>query len=429
MKIKVKEMSYDKVVALPERKHNNPVKPNPLLRQLILALSKGELKQVGFRYEKHGMEQLQKREPCLVLMNHSCFIDLKIAETVMKDHPLNIICTSDGFVGKEWLMRQAGCIPTNKFVTDVQMVKDMVYALHELKTSVLMYPEASYSFDGTATPIPGSLGKCVKMLKVPVVMIRTHGAFLRDPLYNNLQLRDVKISADVTLLFSKEEIEHSSAKELQGRLNECFTFDNFKEQQECNISVKEPFRADYLNRVLYKCASCKEEGFMEGKGTLITCKACGDKHELTENGFLKNLSGKETFTHIPDWYNWQREEVKEELQSGIYNLDVDVDIYILKDLKCIYRVGDGHLHHDNSGFYLEGCDGKLQYRQTTKASYSLYSDYYWYEIGDMICIGDMKCLYYCFPKSQSRDVVAKTRIATEELYKAGVKHHNGDKSL
>ena len=417
MKIKIKELSYDEVLALPEREHHKPVKPNPLLRQLIILLSKGELKKVGFQCKKIGMEQLQKGEPCFVLMNHSSFIDLKIAETIMKDHPLNIICTSDGFVGKEGLMRQIGCIPTNKFVTDVQMVKDMAYALHQLKTSVLMYPEASYSFDGTATPIPNSLGKCIKMLKVPVVMIQTHGAFLRDPLYNNLQLRNAKVSADVTYLFSKKEIAESSAKEIQMKLNDYFAFDNFKEQQEQQILVNEPFRADHLNRVLYKCAVCKKEGFMHGEGTTITCKACGDKHELTEDGFLKNLSGKDTFTHIPSWYNWQREEVKKELQNGTYELDVDVDIYILKDLKCIYKVGDGHLHHDDRGFYLEGCDGKLQYGQKPKASYSLYADYYWYEIGDMICIGNMKHLYYCFPKNQSLDVVAKTRIATEELYK------------
>ena len=48
--------------------------------------------------------------------------------------------------------------------------------------------------------------------------------------------------------------------------------------------------------------------------------------------------------------------------------------------------------------------------------YSLYSDYYWYEIGDVICIGDHDALYYCFPKD--KDVaVAKARLATEELYK------------
>lgn len=51
-------------------------------------------------------------------MNHSSFIDLKIASTVLYPSPLNIVCTSDGFVGKERLMRSLGCIPTRKFVTD-----------------------------------------------------------------------------------------------------------------------------------------------------------------------------------------------------------------------------------------------------------------------------------------------------------------------
>jgi hypothetical protein len=50
------------------------------------------------------------------------------------------------------------------------------------------------------------------------------------------------------------------------------------------------------------------------------------------------------------------------------------------------------------------------------ACYSAYADYYWYEIGDMICIGDQEILYYCFPQ-EGGDVVAKTRLATEELYK------------
>ncbi|MGN0155417.1 MAG: hypothetical protein ACI4A3_13280 [Lachnospiraceae bacterium] len=98
-------------------------------------------------------------------------------------------------------------------------------------------------------------------------------------------------------------------------------------------------------------------------------------------------------------------------------MDIDVDICVLKNLQCIYRVGEGHLHHDTNGFYLEGCGGKLQYTQKPLLSYSLYADYYWYEIGDVICIGDMNMLYYCFPKNTEKDIVAKTRIATEELYK------------
>ena len=34
----------------------------------------------------------------------------------------------------------------------------------------------------------------------------------------------------------------------------------------------------------------------------------------------------------------------------------------------------------------------------------------------MICIGDTNTLYYCFPQIDY-DVVAKTRLAAEELYK------------
>ena len=62
-----------------------------------------------------------------------------------------------------------------------------------------------------------------------------------------------------------------------------------------------------------------------------------------------------------------------------------------------------------------GCDGRLDYTQSPKACYSLYADYYWYEIADTICIGDNEHLYYCFPKGG--DVVAKTRLAVEEMYK------------
>lgn len=416
MKIKVKEMAYEEVLALPKQKRRHPKRPGLFFRTVIRIASVWDLLRTHFHCNRIGMEQLGKQEPCLVLMNHSSFIDLEIAEAVMYPRPLNIICTSDGFVGKEWLMRSVGCIPTNKFVTDVAMVKDMQYALKKLKSSVLMYPEASYSFDGTATPLPDTLGKCLKMLKVPVVMIRTYGAFSRDPLYNNLQVRKVNVSAEVKYLLSPEQIEKMTLEELNTYLHKEFTFDNFRWQQENRIRIKEPFRADYLNRVLYKCPNCKEEQKMEGRGIRLTCHACGKEYELTEYGYLKAVNGETEFSHIPDWYRWQREEVRKEIAAGTYSLDVDVDIYMMVNMDCIYKVGEGRLRHSAEGFSLTGCDGKLNYVQKPKASYSLYSDYYWYEIGDMICIGGMNILYYCFPKTAS-DVAAKTRIATEELYK------------
>ena len=416
MKIKNRDMSYEEVIALPEQMRKKPLRQSLFFRTLLKVVSAGDLKAVDFKCEKKGMEKLGKKEPAMFLMNHSSFIDLKIASTILYPRLFNIVCTSDGFVGKAWLMRHLGCIPARKFIADVPMVQDMMYAVKKLKSSVLLYPEASYSFDGTATPLPSSLGKCLKMLGVPVVMIKTEGAFARDPLYNMLQLRNVKVSASMEYLLSPEDLKSMTVDEINAVLREQFTFDNFRRQLQDNVRITEPFRADGLNRVLYKCPCCGREGFMEGKGISLKCTSCGAEWELTELGQLEAVSGEGVFSHVPDWYAWERECVRKEIEEGTYRLDIPVKISMLVDTKCLYNVGEGRLVHDSTGFHLTGCNGKLDYRHAPLASYSLYSDYFWYELGDMICIGDRKALYYCFPQCKG-DVVAKTRLAAEELYK------------
>ena len=155
MKNTFKIMDYDKVMALPRPKHKKPRKPGMFWRVLIRLLSIFSLSGTKFSYTAERMELVGKKEPCLVLMNHSCFLDMPIAYRILFPRAINIVCTTDAFVGMgglmSWLMYTIGCIPTQKFVTDVSLIKDMTYCLKEKKSSILMYPEASYSFDGRAT--------------------------------------------------------------------------------------------------------------------------------------------------------------------------------------------------------------------------------------------------------------------------------------
>ena len=413
MKTKTKKSTYEAVMQMPRAKHKNPPRPSRFFATVINIMAQFDMLKVGFTCDNKAKEVL-KKGPCLVLMNHSSFIDLEIASKILYPKPYNIVCTSDGFVGKEWLMRAIGCIPTQKFVTDLTLIRDIKYALKK-GNHVLMYPEASYSFDGCATPLPRKLGALLKMLGVPVITVITKGAFALDPLYNCLQKRKVKVSAQVEVLASKEELETLDTAILDKRLDDAFSFDNFAWQYENKIEINEPFRADGLERILYKYPECKTEGKMVGKGTEIVCNHCGKRHFLNVYGRLEALEGETTFAHIPDWYNWQREEVKEEIENGTYLLDTEVEIGMMVNYKAIYMIGGGHLTHDNSGFTLTGCDGKLDYKQGPLSSYSLYADYFWYELGDIICIGNKDALYYCFPKKEG--VVSKTRIATEELFK------------
>ena len=155
---------------------------------------------------------------------------------------------------------------------------------------------------------------------------------------------------------------------------------------------------------------------MLGKGTTLRCGHCGKEWTLNPLGQLEAVSGETEFSHIPDWFAWQRKTVREQILDGSYRLDVPVKIAMMVNYDAIYMVGEGRLTHDRNGFVLTGCDGKLNYTQKPQACYGLYADYYWYEIADVICIGDKDALYYCFPQDAG-DVVAKTRLATEEMYK------------
>ena len=415
MKIKARKLPYEEVLKLPRLQHKKPRMPSRFLATLVRIVCIPTLRKIKFSYTTERME-LVGDQPCLILMNHSSFTDMKLAFGIFYPRRMGIVTSVDamsGILGK--LMRLLGCTPTHKYVTDVSLIGDIKYMLRTNKTSVLMYPEAGYSFDGRATTLPRKMGVLMKRLDVPVVTVITQGAFARDPLYNMLQIRDVKVSAHVKCIATPEEIREKSVAELDALLDEVFSFDNFAWQRDNRVSIDVPFRADGLHRILYKCPHCGAEGRTEGKGIHLTCHACGKKWRMDEYGQLRALEGETEYAHIPDWYSWQRSCVRRELEEGTYLMDTDVEIAVQVNLNGVCMIGPGHLTHDWNGFRLTGADGALDYKQSAVASHTLYSDYYWYEIGDVIGIGDNEFSYFCFPGAGVS--VTKARLATEELYK------------
>ena len=415
MKINTRNLPYEEVLKLPRLEHRTPRMPSRLLAGVVRIGSAPTLWKTKFHYTTERME-LVGDEPCLILMNHCSFTDMKLAYGIFYPRPLGIVTSVDamtGILGK--LMRILGCTPTHKYVSDMTLIKDMEYMLKTNKTSILMYPEAGYSFDGRTTTLPRKLGILMKKLGVPVVTVITQGAFPRAPLYNMLQIRDVKVCAHVKCLATAEELKELSVAELDARLDEAFSFDNFAWQRDNRISIDVPFRADGLHRILYKCPHCGAENRMEGKGIHLTCHECGRQWEMDEFGQLHVLEGETDYPHIPDWYAWERECVRKEIEDGTYLLDTDVQIGIQVNLDGICMIGTGHLTHDLNGFHLTGADGQLDYTQSPVAAHTLYADYYWYEIGDVIGIGNNEFSYFCFPGADVS--VTKARLATEELYK------------
>ncbi len=414
MKVKMKRIDIAEANALPPYPRKKLKRPSMLFRFLIRLLSIADLSATKFRIEKKRME-LASKGPYLILMNHSSFIDLKMASKIFFPMPYHIIMTLDGFIGKEWLMREIGCLPTQKFTTDFQLAKTIIHSINDIRRSVLMFPEAGYSLDGRTTALP-KLGSLLKRLNAPIVTVISDGAYLRQPLFNNLHKRNVPTSATVTCLFTPEELQTTSAEDIDKALAEQFSFDNYKKQFENKIEIDEPYRAEGLHRLLYRCPRCQTEGKTLGEGTFLTCTHCGAKYELTTLGRMQALEGETEFPHIPDWFDWERQCVRAELDNDEYRMQAHVEICLVADTKTVYNLGNGVLTHDKDGFKLVDDKGETVCTQAPLASYSVNVDYNWYEIGDIVSIGDKNKLYYCLFKD--KDVpVTKARFGAEELYK------------
>ena len=220
---------------------------------LIWILSKIALIGKTFQVEKINMEGL--KPPYLLLSNHMHFIDFELAAMGTGLHPVSNVVSIDGYVVKFFLLEWIGAIPTRKFTTDLALVK-AIRKVTKRGDILGMYPEARYSPCGTTAFLPDSLGKLVRMNKVPVVVVIHRGNHLQSPFWNFRKPRKVPLYTTMRCVLRPEEIEKLSESEIQERIVSAMQYNEYKWQKEQGIEITQNFRADGLHRILYKCPHC-----------------------------------------------------------------------------------------------------------------------------------------------------------------------------
>lgn len=392
-----------------------PTKPWAILQPLAWLLSFPEVIKVGAKVRKHNMVGI--KPPYILLCNHNSFLDFKVATKAFFPHRANYTVAIDGFINREGIMRKVGCFGKRKFIADPSIVKTIKHSLYKNKVICSIYPEARYSLVGCSTRLPESLGKLVKMFPdVPVVTLICRGHHLQQPVWN-LKKRKVKTSADLSLLFAKNTTQNLSVEEINQKIKEAFVYDDFKYQFDNHILIKEPFRAEGLEAMLYKCPHCFAEEKMVGVKNQLICQNCHKTYDLLENGRLQAKEGTTEFPHIPDWFNWERQEVKKEIESGKYRFEGRVYIDSLPNSTGFYRFGEGKLIHDYQGFHLSGAWGeeKLELHKTPLENYSVHVEYNYFGKGHGVSFSTLKDTYYLFSENKKWNVT-KIHFATEELY-------------
>ncbi|MBO5796947.1 MAG: hypothetical protein J6R77_01190, partial [Clostridia bacterium] len=152
-----------------------PIRQPKIIVWLIWLLSKIMLLNKRYKVEKINMEGL--KPPYMLLSNHMYFIDFELAAMGTYPHRVSNVVSIDGYYRRPFLLELIGAICTRKFTMDLHLVKSIKKVLS--RGDVLaMYPEARYSPAGVTSYMPESLGKLIRMNKVPVVAVVHHGNYL-----------------------------------------------------------------------------------------------------------------------------------------------------------------------------------------------------------------------------------------------------------
>ena len=384
---------------------------------VIWGLSKTLLTGKKYTLEKIDMEGLEP--PYILFSNHQAFIDFELAALVTTPHRVNNVVNIDGYHMMPWLLTWIGSICTRKFTNDIHLVKS-IRRVTENGDVLCMYPEARYTPIGTTSFLPDSLGRLVKMNKVPLVVAIHHGNHLYSPFWAYKNKRKVPLHTTFRQVLTAEQVAAMKPEEINAVIRQAMEYDEYRYQLENNILITEPYRAEGLHKVLYQCPHCGTEFQMGSRGAEIFCRHCGKRWFLEENGQLTARSGETEFPHIPDWFEWEREQVRSQIEAGTYSYEDEVDVYSFPRCYRFIPLGRAKVRHSlEEGFTIDGHYRGEDYHihRPPKGMNSLHVEYDFHRFRKENCfdISTETDSFYCYPTNP--DIITKLAFATEEIYK------------
>ena len=416
MKTIDKPVKKSKVKRFDFVKKANYFGPMKYVARLVAAI---KLKGADISVKRVNMDGL--KPPYFILANHASVFDMAMSMVINYPHRTYNVVALDGLYDfGETLMRSIGTIAKRKFIKDLALLKNMKYVVNNRKDAILMmYPEAKYSLQGATSYLPPSLGKLAKFLGVPVVVCNLRGCYVNAPQWHKIYNKNPRLEAVVTQTATAEQVKTLSEEELQEMIVKDFVYDDFKWQKDNNVIIDRPYRATGLNRILYKCPHCGAAHKMRGEGVRLTCDACGKVWEMTPLGEMKALSGETEFSHIPDWFEWEKKDVERRVKEGTYRFEDEVRVKTMPNAQHMYRHPNGRLIHDNTGFTFIGrvydedvnlhFDSKVQ--DGVHIEYPIKNNDY----TDCVILYTLDESYYLMPV-HALDVITEISLATDAIY-------------
>ncbi|MDR2867094.1 MAG: 1-acyl-sn-glycerol-3-phosphate acyltransferase [Acholeplasmatales bacterium] len=395
-----------------------PKKVGPLMRFLekiiIHFLRFGQSRSIT----KINMETLGPRDVFLTLCNHTTLMDLVVGIDIMFPRTIHYLMSIEGLsVFPYKLFEAGGVFCKRRFNSDVSIVR-VFKKLVSSNQLVGLFPEARFSVTGELSSIPTSTGKICKYLGIPVVVMLFHGHYLVEPNWGNGKRRKLPIHCEQKLILTKEQVETMSVQQINEVIKKELYYNEWDYQKQNNILIKEDFRAEGLEKILYKCPHCASEFVMSTHRTHLKCNNCGAEYLYHEDSHLECLNFPTIFTSISDWLHWERKKVREEIEAGTYYYHEVLQTYAYPHPMNILDLGLVEVTHDLNGFKAKGRynGADFVFFKKPQQNFSLQTEFSCRSFNrqDIFAFSTNNNTLFFIPHNPM--VIQKLYFATEELY-------------
>ncbi|MBO7344622.1 MAG: 1-acyl-sn-glycerol-3-phosphate acyltransferase [Clostridia bacterium] len=320
---------------------------------------------VAKKYNAHYIfkTKISKKDgPFIMISNHASRMDYIYTGVPLLPNRMNFVAGYNEFF-RSHLAGVFGIlkvIPKRNFVPDNYTIRE-INRIIKNGGNIMIFPEGMSSIAGANQPIAIGTGKLLKHYKIPVYYAVIKGGYLTSPKYN-LKDRLGRVEVVIDKLFTPEQLASLTPEQIEDQVNKAIYHDDFawnkKEQNHYDIGTD---GAEHMEDLLFWCPKCNAQHTMKGEGNKFYCTACGNGMTLTDTYDFVPLTENDVIPETQtEWFNKQREVIKEEVKNENFCLKEKVklgnlpEVGYLKNQKTSEIVGEGEIVLDRTGLTYNG---------------------------------------------------------------------------
>lgn len=336
-------------------------KPNPFLMFITMRVLGilNRFYKVKFNYDYNP--KTIKKGPTILLASHASRLEFIYMIYGFKHNDINIVCGYQNIIKKGLynLFIKLGVISKYLYQPDIICMKNIMKVLKRNGT-LGIFPEGIQSTSGSTQPINPATVQFIKRSKANIVVSTSKGAYLATNRYSKDRKKGY-IGVDYSLVLTPDMLEEFSEEQIYNMLLEKIRYNDLEYNKIArNKYIGKKPNAFGIDKILYKCPDCKQEGTLYVEHDTIICKHCGLKTRVNEYYDLVGIKYNSLPKDIDEWYKWQRRCVTQEITDDSFALSLNGTICTLKldklrkEAKSREVLSIGKVTLTNKGLFFEG---------------------------------------------------------------------------